>query len=127
MIDYNDFLKSKAVVDPDTGFDPTEPLNPMLYDFQADLVRWALRRGRAALFCDCGLGKTPMQLEWARHVPGNVLILAPLAVAHQTIREGEKFGIECEYARKQDETNGAKITVTNYALQPGEIQRRRFG
>jgi DNA modification methylase len=116
MIDYNDFLKSKAVVDPDTGFDPTEPLNPMLYDFQADLVRWALRRGRAALFCDCGLGKTPMQLEWARHVPGNVLILAPLAVAHQTIREGEKFGIECEYARKQDETNGAKITVTNYEM-----------
>lgn len=57
-----------------------------------------------------------MQLEWAKHVPGKVLILAPLAVAHQTIREGEKFGIECEYARKQDETNGAKITVTNYEM-----------
>jgi len=115
-MNYSEFLASKAVIDPDTGFEPSEPINPMLYDFQADLVRWALRRGRAALFCDCGLGKTPMQLEWAKHVPGNVLILAPLAVAHQTIREGKKFGIECEYARKQSDANGAKITVTNYEM-----------
>ena len=78
-MDYKEFLKKKAVVNVQTGLEVIPDLNPMLYDFQADLVKWALRRGRAALFCDCGLGKTPMQLEWARHIPGNVLILAPLA------------------------------------------------
>ena len=64
-----------------------EPLHPMLYDFQHDITRWALRQGRACLFADCGLGKTPMQLVWADHVAaacdGRILIVAPLAVSHQ--------------------------------------------
>ena len=87
---YQTFLDDKAIVDPPTGIEPG-PLNAKLYDFQRDITRWALRRGRAAIFADCGMGKTPMQLEWARQVPGDVLILAPLAVAQQTVREGEKF------------------------------------
>jgi DNA modification methylase len=113
---YEDFLKTKEPIDRDTGIEPTGDINSMLYDFQRDLVVWALRRGRAALFCDCGLGKTPMQLEWARHVPGRVLILAPLAVAKQTVREGQKFGIDCHYARSQSQSDSQKIIITNYEM-----------
>lgn len=114
-MEYNEFLARKALTVAPTGMDDMPELNPMLYDFQADLVRWALRRGRAALFCDCGLGKTPMQLEWAKHVPGNVLILAPLAVSMQTVAEGRKFGIEVKYCRHQSEVQGG-ITITNYEM-----------
>jgi superfamily II DNA or RNA helicase len=114
-MNYDAFLDSKRFMDTPTGLDKDIELNPMLFDFQRDVVRWALKRGRAAIFADCGLGKTPMQLEWARHVPGNVLILAPLAVAQQTIREGIKFGIEVKYARKQADAD-SDITVTNYEM-----------
>ena len=114
-MDYKEFLKKKAVVNVQTGLEVIPDLNPMLYDFQADLVKWALRRGRAALFCDCGLGKTPMQLEWARHIPGNVLILAPLAVSMQTVGEGIKFGVEVNYRRSQAEVTPG-ITITNYEM-----------
>lgn len=113
MHDYLRFLKTKAVVDVPTGLHVIPPLNDMLFGFQKDIVRWALRRGRAAVFADCGLGKTAMQLEWARHVPGNVLILAPLAVSQQTVREGEKFGVDVGIAKKQADVAG-KITITNY-------------
>ena len=115
MNEYQKFLQSKAVVTKPCGLDNIPPLNPMLFDFQRDIVAWALRRGRAALFEDCGLGKTPQQLEWARHVPGPVLILAPLAVAAQTVREGEKFGIQAKHVRDQSEVDG-KISVTNYEM-----------
>ena len=111
---YERFLELKTIKLDECGIDvPLDALNSKLFDFQRDIVRWALRKGRAALFCDCGLGKTPMQLEWANKVPGRVLILAPLAVAQQTIREANKFGIEAAYAR---ETCSAKITVTNYEM-----------
>jgi hypothetical protein len=87
-----------------------------LFDFQVHLVEWALRRGRAAIFADCGLGKTPMQLVWAENVVRKtnkpVLILTPLAVSQQTIREGEKFGIECQ--RSQDGKHSGGIVITNY-------------
>lgn len=109
---YSEFLNQKKVVDVDTGLSDVPDLNPMLFDFQRDIVRWALRRGRAAIFADCGLGKTPMQLEWANHVPGNVLIVAPLAVSKQTIREGAKFGISVDGS--QDGSHSSKITITNY-------------
>ena len=115
-LQYAEFLARKATVDPPTGIKIAKSaLLPALYDFQRDLVWWALRRGRAALFCDCGLGKTPMQLEWARHVPGNVLILAPLAVAAQTVREGLKFGITVRQARRQADVLPG-ITVANYEM-----------
>ena len=88
-------------------------LNPQLFDFQADIVRWALRKGRAAIFADCGMGKTAMQLEWAKHIPGKVLILAPLAVSTQTVREGQKFHVDCAYSRTPID---AHVTVTNYEM-----------
>ena len=104
---YADFLKTKIVADKTSGFDmAAAELNPLLFPFQRDVVQWALRRGRAAIWAECGLGKTPMQLEWAARVceytGGDVLILAPLAVAQQTVREGIKFGIEVNHAKSQD-------------------------
>lgn len=115
-MEYEDFLKEKDIVDRRTGFEPTD-INPMLYDFQAVITRWACRRGRAAIFADCGLGKTPMQLEWAnqvyKHTGKPVLILAPLAVSKQTKREGEKFGVNVQICESQiDIING--INITNY-------------
>lgn len=97
--DYRRFLHSKRISVNPTGFGVTEDeVNQKLFPWQRDIVRWALRRGRAALFEDCGLGKTPQQLEWAshvcRHTGGRVLILTPLAVAPQTVREAAKFNIE---------------------------------
>lgn len=114
MSEYHEFLRSKQVVDLPTGLDEVPELNPMLFDFQRDIVEWALKRGRAAVFSACGTGKTPMQLEWARHVPGDVLVVAPLAVSQQTIREGQKFGVEAGYSR--DGSKAGKITITNYEM-----------
>jgi len=110
---YEDFVKSKAIVTVPTGIAHPAPTPSMLFPFQADIVRWALRRGRAAIFADCGMGKTPMQLAWADQIPGKVLILAPLAVAQQTVREGRKFGIDLEYSRTPCD---ARITITNYEM-----------
>jgi len=113
---YSDFLDSKRQQHNDHGFDPQD-LPSFLYPFQSDLVSWALRRGRAAIFADCGLGKTPMQLVWAdqvaRHANGRVLILTPLAVSFQTAREAHKFGIEA-IQRRDALRGGDRIVVTNY-------------
>jgi len=110
---YQEFIESKRIIDAPSGLESIPPLNPMLFQFQRDIVAWALRRGRAAIFADCGMGKTPMQLEWARHVPGDVILSAPLAVSKQTLREAAKFGIG-DIAYSGDGTRAAKITVTNY-------------
>jgi hypothetical protein len=116
MIDhYAEFLAAKALVAVPTGLECVPELRAHLFDFQRDITRWALQRGRAAIFADCGLGKTPMQLEWASHVPGPVLILAPLAVAPQTVREGDKFGIPVRYVRDMP-TDPVGLYVTNYEL-----------
>ena len=114
-MEYAKFLENKSVVDVPTGLDTLPELNPMLFDFQRDIVGWALKRGRASIFADCGLGKTPMQLEWASHVPGNVLVLAPLAVSLQTVGEGKKFGIDVHYCRDQSQVKPG-ITITNYEM-----------
>jgi superfamily II DNA or RNA helicase len=114
-MEYEKFIESKALVDIPTGIDPPELIDS-LYGFQRDIVSWALRRGRACIFADCGMGKTIMQLEWARCVSdhgGNVLIVAPLAVAHQTVSEGGKFGINVEYRR---DGVASPITITNYEM-----------
>lgn len=111
---YEQFLAQKLIQDPPTGVDVVPELSRLLFPFQSDIVRWALKRGRAAIWADCGLGKTAMQLEWAKHIPGPVLILAPLAVAQQTVREGMKFGVDVVYARSQDKAG--QITVTNYEM-----------
>lgn len=114
-MDYQAFLDNKSRADVPTGLAAIPALNKALFPFQHDIVSWALKRGRAAIFADCGMGKTLMQLEWASKVPGNVLILAPLAVAKQTVTEGAKFGIAVNYARSQaDVADG--ITITNYEM-----------
>lgn len=82
-----------------------------LYPFQRDLVVRALDRGRSAIFADCGLGKTLMELEWASNVPGRVLLLAPIAVAHQIEREADRFGYD---AAVGDGTGPHQITLSNY-------------
>lgn len=110
---YAEFVASKAIIDIPSGLIDIAPLNPMLFDFQRDIVAWALRRGRAAIFADCGMGKTAMQLEWAHHVPGNILIVAPLAVSDQTIREAVKFHDESiDYS--SDGSVIGRVTITNY-------------
>lgn len=116
--EYEVFIKNKVQVFKNMGFDiDKNELNPMLFEFQKDIVRWALKKGRAAIFADCGLGKTPMQLEWANQIHkregGKVLILAPLAVATQTQREGEKFNIPVKICESQDDAVDG-INITNY-------------
>lgn len=115
--DYDAFLAGKKTLSEDAGiFDPPA-LNPSLFPFQRDSVEWALRRGRAALFFECGLGKTIMQLEWARVVAETtgkpVLILAPLAVSYQTRDEGEKFGVSVRVVKDASDV-GPGVNVTNY-------------
>ena len=116
---YEEFVAGKLLTTPPVGIKNPPALSDRLFDFQKAIVQWALKRGRAAIFADCGMGKSAMQLEWARcvseHEAGNVLILAPLAVASQTVREGEKFGIAASYARSQDDVKPG-ITVANYEM-----------
>lgn len=114
-MDYHDFLSTKRFVAPAVGKEPG-PIHPALFPFQADLTRWAVRKGRAALFATTGMGKTAMQLEWARQLGERTLILAPLAVAQQTVREGDKFGIAVTYARSQEQAAPEGITITNYEM-----------
>lgn len=112
---YSAFLARKLQFQECRGVEPG-PLHPEMFEFQSDITRWALRRGRAAMFEDTGLGKTIQQLEWARNAGERCLILAPLAVAKQTEREAATWGIECRYVRKQSEVSGGGIFVTNYEM-----------
>ena len=117
-MEYKDFLAKKQIVDQKSGFKiELDNLNPMLFDWQKILVQWGLARGRAAFFEDCGLGKTPQQLEWANQIHKKekepILILAPLAVSNQTKGEGEKFNILVNICVSgADVING--INITNY-------------
>lgn len=115
MSNYAQFLERKLIDGSMTGFDPVW-MPDWLYDFQQSLVEWALRKGKSAIFADCGLGKTPMQLVVAENVVrktnGRALILSPLGVAHQTVTEAEKFGIEAR--RSLDGKLAGKIIVANY-------------
>lgn len=112
---YKRFLNKKLHEGAEHGFKPIF-MPDFLFDFQRHLVEWSVQKGRAAIFADCGMGKTPMQLVWAENIARktskHVLILTPLAVAQQTVREAEKFGIEC--MRSSDGSLPAKIVVTNY-------------
>lgn len=114
---YEEFVQSKRRTEVPTGHNPGE-LNQHLFDFQRTIVAWAVRRGRAAIFADTGLGKTLMQLSWAHevasHTGGAVLVLAPLAVSEQTIEQGAKFGIEVKRVPKGENVDGAGIWITNY-------------
>ncbi len=113
---YHDFIaKKRNIIQPVGPALSDADINSKLFPFQRDLTKWAVRKGRAALFADTGLGKTFMQLEWARLLGVRVLIVAPLSVARQTVGEGRKLGIEVHYTRSgADITNG--INITNYEM-----------
>ena len=124
---YTAFLAAKAQHSTGNGFEP-DRLPDHLFDFQRDLTEWAVRQGRAAIFADCGMGKTPMELAWAdqvaRHTGKPVLLLTPLAVGFQVITEAEKFGHDAARSRNGKPT--APITVSNYE-QASKYNPRDFG
>lgn len=113
---YDVFLRNKGIAFKSHGIDADDSqINPMLFPFQRDLVRWALHKGRCAIFADTGLGKTFMQVEWARLISKkNALIIAPLNVSKQTIREALKLGIVVRYVTAQSQVNNPGIYITNY-------------
>ena len=127
MTDYATFLANKAQLTDAGGFEPSG-LPGHLFDFQRATVEWAVRHGRSAIFADCGMGKTPMELAWAdqihRHTGKPVLMLTPLAVGFQAVHEAEKFGHEAALSRTGTVT--APITITNYE-QLGKFDHDRFG
>lgn len=116
--EYERFLKKKSITATPSGFECAD-INPDLFDWQNDVVHWALRKGKAAIFSDCGSGKSRMQLQWAQkvheHCGRPVLILAPLAVTQQTKREGEKCGIDVKVVRDQKECCDG-LNITNYEM-----------
>ena len=119
-MNYEEFLKSKEYSYKNTGFDiSVDELNSNMFDFQKAIVRWALKKGRCALFLDTGLGKTICQLEFAnqvcKHENGKALIVAPLAVSKQTKQEGKKFDINVNICRTQEDVKDG-INITNYEM-----------
>lgn len=115
MNSYADFLARKVDRIPSVGPEiSADDVHSLLHPWQRDLVAWAVRRGRAALWADTGLGKTLMQLEWARLSGDRVLVVAPLAVCAQTVREARKIDLDARYLREDDGAPG--IIVTNYEM-----------
>ncbi len=113
---YSDFLHSKQVIAQTAGLDVSlSDIHPDLFPFQRVLVQWALRKGRAALFADTGLGKSRMQIEFARLTGQRTLILAPLSVARQTVTEAAKIGVQAHYTRSGDNLIDG-INITNYEM-----------
>ncbi len=117
MPDYLSFLgeKRRHVHDAGRTIDP-DSLHPSLFPFQRTMVAWACRKGRAAIFADCGLGKSRMQLEWARSVGRRVLIAAPLSVARQTVREATAIDLELTYVRNGLDVSHDGLWITNYEM-----------
>lgn len=126
-MNYEAFLDRKTHLGNQSGFEPLW-MPDFLFPFQRALTEWAILKGRCAIFADCGLGKTPMQLVWAQNVVERtckpVLILTPLSVGSQTIREANKFGIDAKQSR--DGRVAAPITVTNYQ-QLHKFDWKEFG
>jgi hypothetical protein len=117
VTDYAEFLARKRLRFADHGVTVDEgQVHPMLHDWQRRIVAWAARKGRAAIFADCGLGKTFMQVEWARLCGDTSLILAPLSVARQTVREAAKVGVDVRYVRDGGDVSGPGVWITNYEL-----------
>ena len=117
MTTYREFLARKQIAARAAGVDvDVAAVHPSLHPWQARIVVWAVGRGRAAVWADTGLGKTRMQLEWARLSADTTLLVAPLAVCAQTVQEAARIGITARYVRSQDAVNGPGIWVTNYEM-----------
>jgi len=116
--EYTDFVQDKKLEASPVGFEPNPSQYGKLYGFQEDIVTWSIRRGRAAIFADCGLGKTPMQLKWAEQVGSEtgqpILIVAPLAVSEQTLREAGKFNVSPARVCASQADVGPGVNITNY-------------
>jgi superfamily II DNA or RNA helicase len=127
MTPYEQFIanKKKAVVPVGPTIEAGD-VHPLLHDWQARIVEWSVRQGRAAIFADCGLGKTFMQLEWARLIADTTLIVAPLSVARQTVREARKLDQNVRYVRHADEVDGPGVWITNYEMVD-EFDPDQFG
>ena len=116
MDDYKNFIATKRIANVFHGKEiSTSQVHPLLFPHQKDVVRWAVGKGRAAVFLDTGLGKTFVQIEWARLMGVKTLIVAPLSVARQTVREARKIGVNVQYCRIQHEVN-SQIVITNYEM-----------
>lgn len=120
-MEYTEFIEGKTTYDYNNGFDiKLSDINNILFDWQKAIVRWGIRKGKAALFEDCGMGKTFQQIEWLRiikdhkNLSGLHLIVCPLSVAEQTIKEGEKLGVSIKYVSHYAECFGADLYITNY-------------
>lgn len=119
-MNYDQFIENKRSTIAPSGYSVNrDDLNPGLFEFQKDKVKWSLRRGRAAIFAGTGLGKSRMQIEWGQNIHrlsgGDVLILAPLAVASQTVREGAALGYTVNLCRTQDDVKPG-LNITNYEM-----------
>jgi superfamily II DNA or RNA helicase len=116
-VKYEDFLASKAAAAPTCGhrIEPDE-VHPFLHSFQRNIVTWAVEKGRAAIWTTTGTGKTIMQLEYARLSGKTALIVAPLAVCQQTVREARKIDLDARYVRHGDQIAGPGVWVTNYEM-----------
>lgn len=129
MVAYAEFLARKSQLSNNAGFEPIW-MPEFLFDFQRSLVEWSIRKGRSAIFADCGLGKTPMQLVWAENVVRKtnkpVMLATPIAVGIQTINEAEKFGITAKRTRDGKMTDEPCVWVTNYE-QLQKYDPSRFG
>lgn len=117
-MNYNEFIQSKRITVQSQGIDIDSSLvHPRLFDYQRDIVRWACRKGRCAVFADTGLGKTYISLEWARLMGQRTLFVAPLSVARQTVRMSSDIDVEIRYARNQAQvTSDCDIWITNYEM-----------
>jgi len=120
-MEYSEYLKNKVHDSNNYGFDPVF-MPDFLFDFQKHLIEWSTRKGRGAIFADCGLGKSPMELVWAQNIVektnGKVLLLTPLAVGAQMEREAVKFGIDATRQKgglhQIVNKKSSKIVITNY-------------
>jgi len=117
-VEYQEFLATKQHKIGDCGkIIDRNLIHPMLFDWQKDIVQWSCKKGLCAIFLDTGLGKTIIQLEWSRLMGENTLMIAPLSVARQTVRESRKIGLDVKYVRSQLEITGDnKLWITNYEM-----------
>lgn len=116
-MEYDEFLQSKKIRTLQVGIDiDKSQIHEKLFLFQRDITHWAIRKGRAAIFLDTGLGKTFCQLEWARLIAKKTLIVAPLSVARQTVKMAKQINLDVKYIRHSDEMNGEGIYITNYDI-----------
>ena len=129
--EYDTFISTKRIENKNYGVNVKDKdIHSKLFDFQKDVVKWACKKGRAAIFLDTGLGKTFVQLEWARLLKQKTLIIAPLSVARQTVREAKKIDIEVIYIRSQFEADKVfktnDIFITNYEMLDN-FEPEKFG